>query len=60
MMNYVPQVNTMQTPGAMATGPSGKKGRKVSFSADVPQMQAEVEPIANPGESENPNDAEDF
>jgi len=39
LMNYVPQVNTMQTPGAMASpGKMAAHNRKVSFSADVQDL----------------------
>lgn len=36
LVNYVPQVNTIQTPGAIASpGKMAAHNRKVSFSADV-------------------------
>ena len=50
LMSFVPQVSTMQTPGAYHRKPKSKrtrtkpKTRKVSFSDDVPEV-AEEEPI---------------
>ena len=52
LMSFVPQVSTMQTPGAYARKPPGKKSRrkkprKVSFSEEL-REGAEEEPIAVP------------